>query len=390
MRTIKGQGFPQDGDDVKFPDGQIRNETVSESGTPVVRELYGDIVTNVYKILRDAGIEANELEDSETAGYQLLEALKKFANSLNDIRQILTVDDLDITAVFNFDSLPDNYVFIGQITEDILAGENYTIKGAGDDEFPLTSSVTILASSLVLVTLNEDGCSITQLNQVSTLADKYIAIPFGTPLSFNDSKNLLYYSDGVLFNDSPMSWLIENRIQTFAGTTDVKICDVIFHKKHLICLTKNIDTEAYQIYAFHQDDFNTVVGTPDILITNAGDNVPYMYCDGQFVYFSNSTDEVNDTEEDWFFAKFLFDPDNFELNYSGNFQIENGFVKTTNVFITDEKLFTFILGVLTRFEFGGLLANDNLGFFNTINGVVFKLNGSTYYSNGEIGAKWQY
>jgi len=389
MRTIKGQNFPQDGNDLIFPDGQIRNETPTDTGTPVVRELYGDIIVNIYKILRYAGIQPNELEDSEVSGYQLLNALKKFANELNDIQQVLTVHALNITALFNFDHLPDNYVFIGKITEDVLPGLNYTIKGSGDDEFPLVSPVIIQASSLVLVTLNEAGCSIAQLNQVSTLADKYLGTPFGTPLSSNSSNKMLYYADGVLFDDNPKSYLIKNRIQTYSSNLNLEICQVIFHRKHLICLTIDTVTFEYKIYCFEQGDFNTVVGESNIAVDNSVNNFPYMYSDSSFVYFSNSTDELNGSNDDFSFGKFLFNIGTLAMQYAGGFGVENSFQKTTNAFISEDMIYTFISGELNSYKFG----TDNvefLGLFNTIDGVVFKFNGSTYYSNGEIAAKWGY
>lgn len=391
MRTIKGQGFPQDGNDVKWPDGQIRNETLGVSGTPVVRELYGDIVTNVYKILRYAGVEPTETEDGENTQYQLLEALKKFANELNDIQQVVTVDDLVMTVVFNFDSLPDDYVFIAKVTEDVIANEDYEISGSGDKTYNLMTPVTIPASSLVLVTLNEDGCSISQLNSNLDLSGKYISTPFGTPLSFNDSNRMLYYSDGILFDDAPRSFLIRNRIQTFAGSLNVEICDVIFHKKRLICLTLDTNTLEYKIYCFSDADLNTVLGASDIALSNADNNVPYMYCDGDFVYFSNSTAEVNDSANDNDFAKFRFDANSLEFVYVTTFDIDASFQKTTNVFLdgANAKLFTFISGELISYEFGTAVI-ENLGFFNTLDGVVFKFNKYTYYSNGEISTRWQY
>ena len=120
MRTIKTTGFPQDTNLNKFPDGQINNETDTQEGTPVVREIYGDVLTNIYKLMRDSGVTANGNEDSETDGYQLLEAFKKFSNELNDIRQLATVQGTNINLNFNIDFLPDNYVFIGLISENVL------------------------------------------------------------------------------------------------------------------------------------------------------------------------------------------------------------------------------------------------------------------------------
>lgn len=62
-----------------YPNARILNEDTSVSpvipGTPVVEELYGDMVQFFQKLLIDAGITANDLPDNVTNGYQLLTAL---------------------------------------------------------------------------------------------------------------------------------------------------------------------------------------------------------------------------------------------------------------------------------------------------------------------------
>ena len=49
MRTIRDLPIVQDGNNTLFPDGQIKNETATDPGTPVVREIYGDVITNIYE-----------------------------------------------------------------------------------------------------------------------------------------------------------------------------------------------------------------------------------------------------------------------------------------------------------------------------------------------------
>ena len=51
MRVLKNLNVPQDEDAAKFPDGQIQNQTATVAGTPVVREVYGDILTNRLSII---------------------------------------------------------------------------------------------------------------------------------------------------------------------------------------------------------------------------------------------------------------------------------------------------------------------------------------------------
>ena len=102
MRTIKNQNIPQNSD-AKFPFSTILNETETNSGTPVIEEVYGDILTNIYKLLQVVGVTASETQDSDTSQYQILEALKLLPNSLNDIEQVLSLTTTTWNVPLNLD-----------------------------------------------------------------------------------------------------------------------------------------------------------------------------------------------------------------------------------------------------------------------------------------------
>ena len=63
-----------------YPKGRIRNKSVAPAavGTPVIEELYGDIIQFFKKMIGVAGITENNLPDNETNGYQYLQALVKY------------------------------------------------------------------------------------------------------------------------------------------------------------------------------------------------------------------------------------------------------------------------------------------------------------------------
>lgn len=65
--------------DTDYVNGRIRNrnDISGDPGTPVIEELYGDIVQFFQKLLILAEITANDLPDNETNGHQTLEALGK-------------------------------------------------------------------------------------------------------------------------------------------------------------------------------------------------------------------------------------------------------------------------------------------------------------------------
>lgn len=64
-----------------YPKGRIRNKNISNVppivGTPIIEELYGDIVQFFQRLLVLSGITENQLPDNVTNGYQTVEALLK-------------------------------------------------------------------------------------------------------------------------------------------------------------------------------------------------------------------------------------------------------------------------------------------------------------------------
>lgn len=392
MKTIKEQAIPQDGNDLKFPDGQIRDKTETQSGTPVVRAIYGDILTNIYAILRDAGIQPNQIEDSEQDGYQLLDALKVFANELNDVEQLLTVSGNEITTTFNLDNLPSNYIFFGKLNESISLDETYTLESVGGESYPITIISDIEASSVVMVVLNALGTKMFNLTSLFAQAsEEVVNTPFGTPLGFNELKKVLYLSSGYILSDLPESFDVQNSIRVYESDGNINVIDAIVHKKKLICLTYNDMTFEYKIFCFNASDMNTVVGEVPFQVSNITNNQPYMYCDGDYVYFTNSTGDINTSANDYDIAKYIFSDTPLLLSYVSSFSIENTFEKTTNVFFDKSLncLYTFVSGQLEKFDIAAT-TKTSVGYFNTIDGAVFKLNNNTYYTNGGVATKWMY
>ena len=65
--------------------GRIQNATgpAENDGTPVIEELYGDIIQAWLKLQRDAGIVSNDLPDSETNDYQVYDGLVSYNRTYN-------------------------------------------------------------------------------------------------------------------------------------------------------------------------------------------------------------------------------------------------------------------------------------------------------------------
>lgn len=75
MKALKNKTntVPPGGD---YPYGDLKDNPGDNSGTPVNRELMGDIHRTIEKIMDEAGITANGLDDNESNGYQIYEAMK--------------------------------------------------------------------------------------------------------------------------------------------------------------------------------------------------------------------------------------------------------------------------------------------------------------------------
>lgn len=60
-----------------YPYGDLKDNPGDNSGTPVNRELMGDIHRNVMKIMDEGNVIPNNLDDNEANGYQVYEAMVK-------------------------------------------------------------------------------------------------------------------------------------------------------------------------------------------------------------------------------------------------------------------------------------------------------------------------
>lgn len=385
MRTIKTTGFPQDTDLTKFPDGQINNETDTQIGTPVVREIYGDVLTNLYALMRDSGITANGNEDSELTQYQLLEAFKKFTNELNDIRQVAAISGTDISVNFDLDFLPDNYVFIGLVSDDITAGQNYNITGTGNNSYVVKSSENIDGSSVVLFVINQ---SIGEIVPLSGNGNKTLLIAnLSNPISFNETENLYYFSNGKILTNTPNSFDVQQIIRVSQSNNDLSVVDAIIHKQKLICFVINTVSLEYSIATFSINDLTVVEFFETPLGISGVDNQPYLYADKDFLYFTNSDAQLNSILDDFSIAKYDFNNTTGVMTFVSANSIENNFSKTTNAVIKSDELFTLVNGELNKYDLNSNTIS-NVKNLDIVNGIIFNQGEKIYYTNGSVATEW--
>jgi len=84
--------------DAEFPYGDVKDNTGSNNGTPVNRDLVGDLFQLLEKMFDYSGLTANGLPDNETNGFQLFEAFRLvFAKKY--VKQVTSVFDNDTVTI---------------------------------------------------------------------------------------------------------------------------------------------------------------------------------------------------------------------------------------------------------------------------------------------------
>ena len=73
-----------------YPDSRIRDNSGTGNGTPVNRSVYGDIHSNISKLMRLYGITPNGIPDNETNGYQIIESIKSLSTKNTIVANITT------------------------------------------------------------------------------------------------------------------------------------------------------------------------------------------------------------------------------------------------------------------------------------------------------------
>ncbi|HMI03732.1 MAG TPA: hypothetical protein VK541_14710 [Pedobacter sp.] len=391
MRTVKQlpAGIPKEEDETKFPDSTVINETDDAAGTPVVREIYGDILTNVYKILRLTKVTASGTEDNELNGYQLVEALKKFSNSMNDIEQQLNLTGSVFSINLDLSILPNRYVCFAKSVEASGAGP-YTFKGSGATEYTFQAVNPFLSGDLVLLIIDSATVRAYKMGSTggtATIPEKFT--PFGTPLSFSDFDDIYYQSEGVLFTDQPVSYDIQGAVRVAESDGTLLVYEMMIASDFLYCLVFAPGTLIYKIFRFSMSDLATpsevtITGTQFPSGVIAADHKPNIYTDGSNLIITNdSGNSANDYEVNIY----LIDHTAGEITETGSVSLNAAFPKSTNAVIYNNFIYTFIAGSLSKYNLGTGV-QTLIGSFPALIGVLFRIKTDAYYSNGEVAKKW--
>lgn len=149
--------------DANLPFGKtIQDETDTQPGTPIVADLMRDLFSNFYRLLELSKITPTNEFDGDSTQYQLIDALKKLPNSMNDIEQVLTLDGSVWSVPLDLSILPNKYVFFARATDDYnsdtsLSAPDYTFKGTGATEYVFTSQENFITGEELIIIIDIGG-----------------------------------------------------------------------------------------------------------------------------------------------------------------------------------------------------------------------------------------
>ena len=382
MRTIKNLAVPQN-TDPKFPFSTIQNETDTEDGTPVVEEIYGDILTNVYKLLQRVGITPTGTQDSDVTQYQFLEALTKLPNALNDIEQVLTLTSTVWSTPFNLDLLPNKYFFIARAGDNYVGGTSYTFKGTTDTVYNFTSGGFKSGDELLVII---DSSTVRAYSLPSSSAADDVFSVMGMPVAFNDTNKMYYQESGQLLSDVPSVDLLESIIRVNVSDGTVLLNDIFVLNGYVLCfcIVPGTNTYFFRQFVLTNLTVSTAVTLSGTSFSNASDFMPYAYAQSGSIFVTNN---MNTTANDYSVTKLTYNPVAGTLTFVSTISLDNTFVKTSNAVIKSGLLYTMISGALNSFNLTSG-AKISLGSYSGVAGQLFGFNGQVYFSSGEVARKW--
>ncbi len=388
MRTIGQQAIPKETDLAKFPDSTIVNQTPSIPGTPVVREIYGDILVNHYKLLRDRKINPNGLEDNELNGHQILQAWKRIVNEIVDVEQVLNLAGSTWNINVDLDLLPNKTVVFAKASQPYNDALNYTFKGSGAGPVYNLISTGFSGGDEVMIIIDAALVRVINLSSAVTPASSsQVFSVFGSPISYSDSFNKIWYQEqGKIFSDLPEIYDLQTPIQDDLGDA-FQLIDVFNVNNNFVCFVKL--GNKYFFYKYAPGNFNAPVQMTcngfDMLDNAGQDYNLHAFFDSAFLHISNRGQAGDDRE----FIRCRFDFDTNEVVFVSDYALEGNFVKTTNAVAEQNAIVTFVSGELKAYKYDGSVAVD-LGKFNSYVGLLFKIKADPYYTNGEVAKKWQF
>lgn len=166
MIPLNANANVDNSDLVNYPDGRLRDNDGTNNGTGVNRNVYGDLHSNISKLMRLYAITPNVLPDNETNDYQIIEALRGLA-SKNDFIYPLSTNGTILNVDIKLSQMLDNEFIVCLAA--FNKGSETEIKGIGAATFLIAYSGAFKANEYVRVIKTSGGVSIIRLADALSL-----------------------------------------------------------------------------------------------------------------------------------------------------------------------------------------------------------------------------
>lgn len=167
MIPLKNNSNVDNSDLPNYPDGRIKDNTGPGNGTPVNRSVYGDLHSNISKLMRLYNIGPNSLPDNETNGYQIIEALSALASKNDYIYSLTTNGTNELSVDIKLSLMKDNEFLICLAAADKTT--ETTVKGSNNTSLAVTYSGNFKANEYVRLIKTGAGVTIIRIADWNSL-----------------------------------------------------------------------------------------------------------------------------------------------------------------------------------------------------------------------------
>ena len=370
--------------DSKYPFGaNIRNETDTIFGTPVVREIYGEILMNLYKLLELTNENPTGTEDNDTTQYQIVNSIKKLANDINDTVEVMQLDGTQFSLNIDFSILPNKFVKIVKPAENYNFSNDYTVIGLDENEYWFTSVGGFNSSDLVLLIFETSGV-VTAYSLTKSIVDTNVYTPFGSPLAYNSSQVMMYQNDGVMISQELEITDYESIIRTQLSDVSLIVKDIFrINGSFIFTVTKPSDNTYLKV--FHVTNSNPPIELIPLgnVSPFSNEETPVILCENSFLYISNGSGSLTNK---YTVDKYQIVVGTNTLTFASRVDLDFSYLAVENAIVKNGFLYEFNSGQLDKYNLSSG-AKTNVVNLGSVNGQIFMFNGNAYLTTGEIGTK---
>ena len=370
--------------DVNVPFGSlIQNETDTQEGTPVIDDVLNDILVNLYKILVLTNINPTNSSDNNLTQYQLVEAIKKLPNSMNDVERVLTVSGSTVSVDLDLSILPNKYFFFGKPTETFSPDSSWTLKYSDTILYFSNQGLTFNSSDELLIVLDNLGVRAYSLTSLLIPVQSEIYIGLGNPLSYNNSSTMYYQESGNFFKEDLIMHDLETIIRTELENSTIVVLDMFVINGNVLCFCSIPSSISYFLRYFSLSDLtvSNSMAISGLSFGNGVDYTPYVYVDGLHFFISNN---ANTEFSDYKLACYLLNFGSDIMTFISTTTYNNTLQKTNNIVIYGGYIYSYISGYLKKYSGS---SSPITTYLPIVSGQLFSFNNSNYIGSLDMAKK---